>query len=134
MTIEGNVGTIKINRPKTLNSLVGEVYTELIKALREMAENPQVVVTVLTGEGRFFSSGADVKAGAQRRADGPRPEDMTVEDKVGFSSQGVCWTWNSRRTIFQALASLGGLTWALLIGRAFIEHPKLLVFALWVSR
>lgn len=90
--------------------MVGEVYTEIIAGLRELAENPAVVVTVITGEGRFFSSGADVKAGAARRAEGPRPEDMTVEDK--------------------AVASMAGLSWALLIGRALIEHPKLLVFAL----
>lgn len=109
VSVADKIGTVKINRPKTLNSLVGEVYTELIAALREMDANPDVVVTVITGEGRFFSSGADVKAGAQRRAN-EDPAKMTIEDK--------------------AVSSMSGLSWALLIGKAMIEHKKLLVFAL----
>ncbi|KAI9015938.1 ClpP/crotonase-like domain-containing protein [Hyaloraphidium curvatum] len=110
VTVEDGIGTIKINRPKSLNSLVGEVYLELVRALREFAADPRVVVTVLTGEGRFFSSGADVKAGAARRQDAPPPDQTTVEEK--------------------AAAAMGGLSWALLIAKQFIEHPKLLVFAL----
>lgn len=34
---------------------------DLIGALRELDEHPETIFTVLTGEGRFFSSGADVK-------------------------------------------------------------------------
>jgi enoyl-CoA hydratase/carnithine racemase len=32
-----------------------------VTALRELDEHPDTIFTVLTGEGRFFSSGADVK-------------------------------------------------------------------------
>jgi peroxisomal 3,2-trans-enoyl-CoA isomerase len=35
--------------------------TDTIAALRELNENPTTVFTVITGEGRFFSAGADVK-------------------------------------------------------------------------
>jgi peroxisomal 3,2-trans-enoyl-CoA isomerase len=34
---------------------------DTIAALRELNEHPQTVFTVITGEGRFFSAGADVK-------------------------------------------------------------------------
>lgn len=34
---------------------------EVIAALRELNEHPDTVFTVLTGEGRFFSAGADVR-------------------------------------------------------------------------
>jgi peroxisomal 3,2-trans-enoyl-CoA isomerase len=34
---------------------------DTVAALRELNENPNTVFTVLTGEGRFFSAGADVK-------------------------------------------------------------------------
>ena len=34
---------------------------ETIAALRELDEHPDTVFTVLTGEGRFFSAGADVR-------------------------------------------------------------------------
>ena len=34
---------------------------ETISALRELNEHPDTVFTVLTGTGRFFSAGADIK-------------------------------------------------------------------------
>jgi enoyl-CoA hydratase/carnithine racemase len=34
---------------------------ETISAIRELNEHPDTVFTVLTGEGRFFSAGADVR-------------------------------------------------------------------------
>ncbi len=34
---------------------------ETVSALRELNEHPDTVFTVLTGTGRFFSAGADVK-------------------------------------------------------------------------
>lgn len=51
VTVENGIGTLKINRPKSLNSLVPDVYLELVRGLRQMAENPSVVITVVTGEG-----------------------------------------------------------------------------------
>lgn len=37
------------------------MMAETISALRELNEHPNTVFTVLTGTGRFFSAGADVK-------------------------------------------------------------------------
>jgi peroxisomal 3,2-trans-enoyl-CoA isomerase len=34
---------------------------ETIAAIKELNEHPETVFTVLTGEGRFFSAGADVR-------------------------------------------------------------------------
>lgn len=51
----------QLNRPKSLNAFGGRLLLDLISALRELNEHPDTVFTVLTGEGRFFSSGADVK-------------------------------------------------------------------------
>ena len=34
---------------------------DLIAALRELNEHPDTVIAVVTGEGRFFSSGADIR-------------------------------------------------------------------------
>ncbi|CAG8978057.1 hypothetical protein HYALB_00000728 [Hymenoscyphus albidus] len=56
LTVEGQIGTIKI-----LNAFGGKMMLEAISALRELNEHPDTVFTVLTGEGRFFSSGADVR-------------------------------------------------------------------------
>lgn len=35
---------------------------DVIAAFRELDNHPDTIFTVLTGEGRFFSAGADVKA------------------------------------------------------------------------
>ena len=60
--VVGRIGIIKFNRPKTLNAFGGKLMVETIAALRELNEHPDTVFTVLTGEGRFFSAGADVKS------------------------------------------------------------------------
>jgi peroxisomal 3,2-trans-enoyl-CoA isomerase len=60
-SIKNKVGTITFNRPKALNSFGGNLIPDIIAALRELDNHPDTIFTVLTGEGRFFSAGADVK-------------------------------------------------------------------------
>jgi peroxisomal 3,2-trans-enoyl-CoA isomerase len=59
-SIHGRIGTITFNRPRALNSFGGTLIPETIAALRVLNEHPDTVFTVITGEGRFFSAGADV--------------------------------------------------------------------------
>lgn len=59
--IKGQIGVITFNRPKALNSFGGNLIPDTINALRVLNEHPDTVFTVLTGEGRFFSAGADVR-------------------------------------------------------------------------
>jgi len=59
--VSGEIGTIKFNRPTSLNAFGGNLMGETIAAIRELNEHPTTVFTVLTGEGRFFSAGADVR-------------------------------------------------------------------------
>lgn len=51
----------QFNRPKSLNSFGGDLIQNTISALRLLNEHPETIFTVITGEGRFFSAGADVK-------------------------------------------------------------------------
>lgn len=53
--ISNQIGTIKLNRPKALNSFGGNLMIDIISALRELNDHPDTVFTVLTGEGRFVS-------------------------------------------------------------------------------
>ncbi|TPX64970.1 hypothetical protein SpCBS45565_g05504 [Spizellomyces sp. 'palustris'] len=57
------IATITLNRPKHLNAFTTVTYTELPIALKRAADSPAVVLTLLTGAGRLFSSGADVTEG-----------------------------------------------------------------------
>lgn len=57
----GPVATITLNRPDTLNSLTFEVYRELTETFGRLRNRSKIRAVVLTGEGRAFCTGGDVK-------------------------------------------------------------------------
>jgi enoyl-CoA hydratase/carnithine racemase len=57
----GAVATLRLDRPAALNALTFEVYRELIETFRGLADRPEVRVAVITGTGRAFCTGGDVK-------------------------------------------------------------------------
>jgi 2-(1,2-epoxy-1,2-dihydrophenyl)acetyl-CoA isomerase len=67
---EGGVGRITLNRPETLNAWTAEFGHELSEVVNERAADPSVRAVLITGAGRGFSSGADLKAGFE-----PHPDD-----------------------------------------------------------
>ncbi len=60
--IDGQVATIIMNRPDTLNALTSLTQAEIRHALDASERHTEVVGTVLTGAGRGFCSGVDMKA------------------------------------------------------------------------
>jgi 2-(1,2-epoxy-1,2-dihydrophenyl)acetyl-CoA isomerase len=58
--VQDHVATITINMPKTLNAINLDVHRDLYAAFSAAGEDEQVRCIVLTGEGRGFSSGADL--------------------------------------------------------------------------
>lgn len=75
ITDHDQVRTISMHRPERLNAFDGGLVVDLADALSAAASDPQVRVIVLTGSGRAFSTGADLKALAE-----PRPERDDRED------------------------------------------------------
>lgn len=55
------VRTLTLNRPKAYNSLTVELKERLLAALREAAADPEVRAVVLTGTGKAFCAGQDLK-------------------------------------------------------------------------
>lgn len=55
------VALIALNRPDSLNAFNAELRFDLLAALQACAEDATVRAIVLTGEGRCFSAGADLK-------------------------------------------------------------------------
>lgn len=55
------VATLTLDRPEKLNALTFEVYRELSQTFRALAGRPEVRVAVITGAGKAFCSGGDVK-------------------------------------------------------------------------
>jgi 2-(1,2-epoxy-1,2-dihydrophenyl)acetyl-CoA isomerase len=66
----GHVAIITLNRPGTLNALNPEMQQLFVEALDEMELDPSVRVLVLTGAGRGFCSGGDVKSMGSRNGSG----------------------------------------------------------------
>jgi enoyl-CoA hydratase len=55
------IAEIRLNRPHRLNAVTQQLYGELNAALGEAEADPAVRVVMLTGEGRAFCVGADLK-------------------------------------------------------------------------
>lgn len=59
---EGGVATITLNRPEVFNAFNDGLSYELQDALKQAARDESVRVVVITGEGKAFCSGQDLKA------------------------------------------------------------------------
>lgn len=55
------VRTIALNRPERLNAFSNRMVADLAAALQHAVDDPEVAVILLTGTGRAFSAGADLK-------------------------------------------------------------------------
>jgi len=64
-TVTDRVATLTLNRPDRLNALSSPMLEGLLEALPRLAADPQVAVVVLTGAGRGFCAGGDVKSMAE---------------------------------------------------------------------
>lgn len=63
---QDSVAVITLHRPDAMNSFNTELRAALVEAINRANEDDSVRVVVLTGEGRTFSAGADLKAGIDR--------------------------------------------------------------------
>jgi enoyl-CoA hydratase/carnithine racemase len=61
---EGGVATLTINRPDRMNTISGEMLAGLSQALVDADRDPEVRVIVLTGAGRAFCAGLDLREAA----------------------------------------------------------------------
>jgi enoyl-CoA hydratase len=57
----GGIATITLNRPEALNALNGELRLAIEHAFRDLNQDPDVRAAILTGAGRAFSAGIDLK-------------------------------------------------------------------------
>ena len=75
LTNENKVAHITLNRPPA-NAVASDVLRELSEAFTQIEEDPNTKVILISGEGRFFSAGADIK------------EFTTVSTEEGFADLG----------------------------------------------
>jgi len=71
--VAGAVATLTLNRPESLNAWTPDLALQLIAGIDKACADPDVRAVVLTGAGRAFSAGADLKARSEPGPDG-RPQ------------------------------------------------------------
>jgi 2-(1,2-epoxy-1,2-dihydrophenyl)acetyl-CoA isomerase len=76
--VKDGVALLTMNRPERLNAMSVTMLGAMLEALPRLADDPAVGVIVLTGAGRAFCAGGDVKAMAEGREFGGD----TLEDKA----------------------------------------------------
>lgn len=64
--IRNHVAVVTLNRPDGRNSMTPELLDRFAEVLPSVAADPEVRCVVLTGRGRCFSAGADLKTAVQR--------------------------------------------------------------------
>jgi len=64
LSVEGGVAVLTLNRPERLNALTRPMLSSLRTHLTALAEDPDIGCVVLTGAGRAFCSGGDVRVQA----------------------------------------------------------------------
>ncbi len=66
----GAVAVITLNRPESLNAMNPEMLDTMFRVGQRAAEDPAIRAVVVTGAGRAFSAGGDVKGMAERNSSG----------------------------------------------------------------
>jgi len=61
------VAVVTLNRPDAMNAFTSQLSIDLLAALEQARNDTSVRAAVLTGEGRCFSAGADLKGGLEGR-------------------------------------------------------------------
>lgn len=70
LDVDGGVATITLNRPDAMNSLDIATKNALLEAVTSVADDPEVRCVVLTGTGRGFCVGQDLKEHVELLASG----------------------------------------------------------------
>jgi enoyl-CoA hydratase len=63
---EEGIATIKLNRTKVLNAMNKQLWLDFQVALEDVKSDPEIKALIITGEGRAFSTGADLKESKDR--------------------------------------------------------------------
>ena len=70
VTYEAELVRIKLNRPKQLNALNDSIRATIASTLNHLMERPDIRLLVITGEGKTFCSGADLKTTSYPKIEG----------------------------------------------------------------
>lgn len=61
VTVKNRIATVTLNRPEYSNAFARESYVEIANAMKDLGSRRDVGSIVVTGAGRHFSAGGDIK-------------------------------------------------------------------------
>ena len=88
--VDGRIATIVLNRPERLNAIDRSMPGEIRHAVEEANSDDRVHVIVVTGEGRSFCAGYDLKEYAEAPGTNEGVQDMPWDPTVDFR-----WMWQN---------------------------------------
>jgi len=80
--VKDGIATLTLNRPDRLNALGGTLREDLFDAITRSAADPEVRAIVITGAGKGFCAGGDVKAMNEAK-EGQRPRSLAEKIAPG---------------------------------------------------
>ena len=99
--IREDIAVITLNRPERLNALTPAMREGILQAILAADSDPEVRVIVLTGAGRGFCSGGDVKAMHEARSSGAV---NILEDKISpVRDKAVMAMRNAKKPLIAAI-------------------------------
>jgi enoyl-CoA hydratase len=111
LSVSNGVGIATMNRPESMNSLTAQILTEWASSIRELSDNPDVKVIVLTGAGRAFSAGMDLKTPFDGGEDMPWSNE---KNPAGRLSKALTYAIDCVRTLARVnqptIAAVNGYT------------------------
>lgn len=96
LSVEDGIATLVLDRPEVRNAIDDAMRGELIAALERIDRDPAIRALVLTGRGKAFCAGGDVKGMRQRLA--APAEDVAING------------WRRQQRTHKAVAALHGLS------------------------
>ena len=78
----GHIYHIRLNRPERLNAIGAQIRHDLSQAWYEFENDPEMRIAVVSGEGRIFSAGRDIREQAGGRPEISNPDAPVA--KMGF--------------------------------------------------
>lgn len=87
--IADRVATVTLNRPEALNALSTELRNAISKTFEELSDNIDVEVIVLTGAGRAFTVGLDLKELGKERPSVAKPYPRNLLDIMAAVPQPI---------------------------------------------
>jgi 2-(1,2-epoxy-1,2-dihydrophenyl)acetyl-CoA isomerase len=101
--VEEGIGTLILNRPEKLNALNDQMADELFGALVKAKEDESIKVIIITGAGRAFCAGADIKERFLPRMEKKKRGELWGEAILGYAEKCCLFLTSMAKPVIAAL-------------------------------